>query len=232
MMASQHANRFWLSSLAGTLLLWLDWFNDRRPIMLLIALIFPVAAAGCQVVNFTLARLLQHTVDAQMLQIDGGLSLVIYHWTTSHRLVWLLTDAVYKNIPLLMAVVLTDKGTKVRLMAKSLAVGSVMAPVFYCLVPAVGPGKTGDPLAARNCMPSLHFGWALIAVACSSRRMKWITVPFAIATAYATLGTGEHYWMDIVAAVPYTYLVLWACERSYERTGELELAAADWNRSS
>ncbi len=61
-----------------------------------------------------------------------------------------------------------------------------------------------DP-CARNAMPSLHIAWALLIVFCSLE-WKWplrvATVGIAMATLAAILGSGEHYLVDAVVAVP------------------------------
>ncbi|MGZ4814100.1 MAG: phosphatase PAP2 family protein [Terriglobales bacterium] len=60
---------------------------------------------------------------------------------------------------------------------------------------------------ARNAMPSLHMSWAL-AVWWNLRNFRkpvaWGGFVFALLTVIATLGTGEHYLVDLVVSFPFT----------------------------
>ena len=62
------------------------------------------------------------------------------------------------------------------------------------------------PRAARNCFPSLHFAWTLLTF-WYSRGMhpaaRGLLLALAGLTALSTLGLGEHYAIDLVAAVPF-----------------------------
>jgi hypothetical protein len=58
----------------------------------------------------------------------------------------------------------------------------------------------------RNGVPSLHFAWALLVWWNLRRRSKsyrLFTGGFLAATGVATLGTGEHYLVDLIVAVPF-----------------------------
>lgn len=69
----------------------------------------------------------------------------------------------------------------------------------------------------RNGMPSLHVGWMLLLFWNVRKRAWWIA---AVAAAYlmltvlATLGLGEHYLSDLIAAVPLALAIQAACTRS------------------
>lgn len=116
---------------------------------------------------------------------------------------------------------------------KAALAGGAIAFGLYHLYPAAGPAyafgaafpaRLPDPSAlapvravpavagaARNCMPSVHFLWALLAVMGACRlRPLWRAgfALFAALTALATIGLGEHYLIDLVVAVPFTVLVL------------------------
>lgn len=101
---------------------------------------------------------------------------------------------------------------------------------LYMLFPAVGPGiafagypymRPGIEVAERmavygapNCMPSGHFAMTLLTI-WQVRKWKWGMVAasaFAALTVIATLGLGEHYVIDLAAAVPYTALIAWLSE--------------------
>jgi hypothetical protein len=108
--------------------------------------------------------------------------------------------------------------------------------VFYSMIPACGPGylmgskfpfemlSTAQlkqlplealPVAgARNAFPSLHLGWALLALwysASLSRQTRVAIAIFFVGTVFATLGLGEHYFVDLVAAFPFALMIYAAC---------------------
>jgi len=62
----------------------------------------------------------------------------------------------------------------------------------------------------RNCMPSLHTAWTLATLAQARRVSRALTIFAAVwfvGTELATLGLGEHWLIDLIVAVPFTYLV-------------------------
>ena len=67
-----------------------------------------------------------------------------------------------------------------------------------------GPVGTGvsDQFAA---MPSIHVGWAAVVslgvVAASTSRWRWIFMAHLVLTVYAVTATGNHWWLDSIAAV-------------------------------
>jgi hypothetical protein len=67
----------------------------------------------------------------------------------------------------------------------------------------------------RNAIPSLHMAWALMAW-WYSRSLglgtRLFTLVFVAFTFLATLGTGEHYFIDLVVAVPFALMVEAAVE--------------------
>ena len=67
-----------------------------------------------------------------------------------------------------------------------------------------GPVGTGvsDQFAA---MPSIHVGWAALVsfgiVAASASKWRWFFIAHLVLTAYAVTATGNHWWLDSIAAV-------------------------------
>jgi len=114
---------------------------------------------------------------------------------------------------------------------------------LYFLFPAMGPKHAfpSFPAAAGavhsaavalsgvpNAMPSLHFAAALL-VCWLSKPWKWlypITTAFAVLTALATLGLGEHYVVDLVVAVPYTLAVFAFGAETPEKRRPMMVASA------
>jgi PAP2 superfamily protein len=108
--------------------------------------------------------------------------------------------------------------------------------VCYNLFPACGPhslfgqafpfhplGVTDLPrlaleavpiVGARNAIPSLHLAWTLLAWWYSkglSRMERGIALTFLVLTAFATLGTGEHWFVDLVVAFPFALMIQAIC---------------------
>jgi hypothetical protein len=95
----------------------------------------------------------------------------------------------------------------------------VLGPLLYALLPACGPlyafrRQWLDPPAVAaapirlsgmpNAFPSLHIATALVLVLFSGGRMSRIwALAFLGATAMATISTGEHYTIDLVAGLAF-----------------------------
>jgi hypothetical protein len=146
-----------------------------------------------------------------------------------------LMSFVYVLLPVVMAAVIALERRRVpaasRSMLRSILLAAVSGYALYQLYPVVGPGPLlgsrfpwGGPLptggerllpvagvdAARNCVPSLHFAWALLlywrgrALGGAARA---VTALWLALTGLATLATGQHYFVDLVVAVPFAALV-------------------------
>lgn len=69
-------------------------------------------------------------------------------------------------------------------------------------------------LLPRNAMPSLHMTWALLIwwnLRSCGRFAHAMGFVFAMLTAMGTLGTGEHYLVDLVVAFPFTLMIQSIC---------------------
>src|SRR5208337_3924823 len=108
--------------------------------------------------------------------------------------------------------------------------------LFYNLVPATGPIhifgqnfpwhplptsqamqlvlQTVPVKGARNAIPSLHMAWVLLVWWNSKGLSRWIraiALAFVVFTALATVGIGEHYFVDLVVAFPFALMVQALC---------------------
>lgn len=122
-----------------------------------------------------------------------------------------------------------------------LIVSGLCAGLAYGLMPVIGPNATIDSMLAatnglgsaipfgrlettgdyvKNGMPSLHFGWTfalmLISYKLPNRWLQGFMTVFCILTAFATLGTGEHYIVDLVVGTPFILAILAVMEGRYQ----------------
>ncbi len=129
--------------------------------------------------------------------------------------------------------------------------------LFYSLFPACGPAHAAnryfpfhplsisetsrlllEPIAivgARNAIPSLHMAWTLLAW-WYSRGLSWlergIAFIFLAFTVMATLGTGEHYFVDLVVAFPFALMIQGICAYELPWTDSRRLQAAGFGLGS
>ena len=80
----------------------------------------------------------------------------------------------------------------------------------------------------RNAIPSLHLAWMLLAW-WYSRGLSWferlIAFAFLALTVFATLGTGEHWFVDLIVAFPFALLIQGICAYSVSWKDSRRLAA-------
>jgi hypothetical protein len=149
----------------------------------------------------------------------------------------------YIGLPLVIGLVyagqlLRDRRRAVSAMIAFLITGPV-GVIFYNLLPAVGPihvflGQFPwkpipteqvtrllvEPIAVaglRNCMPSLQMSWVLLAWWYSRGLSVWergIAMAFVVFTVFATMGTGEHYLIDLIVAFPFVVFLQGLCAMS------------------
>jgi hypothetical protein len=155
-------------------------------------------------------RLTPTTFDAQLARWDMGVAPAVRLFTEAH---WWLSkplDFIYDPILWIacMVVVGLSNGQLRRRLLISLPLGGLLVIPLYLLCPAVGPVHAGDPQATRNCMPSMHLTWALLLAINSTGWSRWILGALAALIAVATLSTGEHYYPDLVAALPWTWFLM------------------------
>ncbi len=146
----------------------------------------------------------------------------------------------YVGLPFALAIVYAGQAVRLGVKAVPIFVAFLIAGpiggVFYNLLPALGPvhlfgeGFPWHPLAAdqarrlllepvainglRNAIPSLHMGWTLMAWWYSRGLSVWergIAFAFVAFTILATMGTGEHYFIDLVVAFPFVLFVQALC---------------------
>ncbi|HKC70514.1 MAG TPA: phosphatase PAP2 family protein, partial [Terriglobales bacterium] len=158
--------------------------------------------------------------------------------------------AIYIGLPLPLALVYAaqlrrHKEKAFAVMLSFLATGPI-GVFFYNMLPACGPvhlfgaafpmhplstaqamGVNVVPVliaGARNAIPSLHLTWVLLVWWNSKGLARWVRAIAAVFvgfTVLATLGTGEHYFIDLVVAFPFSLMVQALCSYSMPfREGE------------
>lgn len=163
-----------------------------------------VAHISVQITLFT-----PHLYDAELLKFDCGISAAVRRWTLAGPLRLAAIDGFYEALPVAASLAIAHTAGRARRhLLRALCLAALLSVPCYFLMPAVGPVHIGQPFAARNCMPSLHLAWAaLLWLNARLSWLRWFLFGFVLVTALATLGTGEHYVLDLVAAVPFTWVV-------------------------
>ena len=84
-----------------------------------------------------------------------------------------------------------------------------------------------DPIFPRNAMPSLHMAWVLLIwFNCKRVFPGWVRAlafGFVLVTIFDTLGTGEHYLVDLVVAFPFAVAIQALCTRWVPLRSKLRL---------
>jgi len=167
---------------------------------------------------------------------------------------WWVCFIFYTALPLPLALVYAAhlRHTKYNALAVMIAflVTGPLGVMFYNMLPACGPVhlfgaafpwhplSTADAMrlnvvpilmkGARNAIPSLHMAWVLLIWWNSRGLPRWvraIALAFVWFTVLATLGTGEHYFVDLVVAFPFSLTVQALCSYSLPfRSGERRTA--------
>ena len=119
---------------------------------------------------------------------------------------------------------------------------------LYLLFPATGPVYAAGPafpnsplslaslhqlslrpmsiswLVPRNAMPSLHIAWVLLIWFNCRPFARWVrllALAFVLITVFDTLGTGEHYLIDLVVAFPFAVAMQALCARPVRRQSKM-----------
>jgi hypothetical protein len=104
------------------------------------------------------------------------------------------------------------------------ATGPVYAFKSFPHLPLVVPSAAAVPQqgAPRNAIPSLHTAWALLLwwnLRGQKQWISWSALVFLFFTLLATMGFGEHYFVDLVVAVPFSLMIQSLCLRDWVRAG-------------
>jgi hypothetical protein len=146
----------------------------------------------------------------------------------------------YIGLPFAIAIAYAGQVVRIRDKAIPIFVALFLAGpfgiLFYNLFPALGPLHifvdrfpwqpltTGEarrlflepvPVPGlRNAIPSLHMAWVLLAFWYSQKLSaleRSIAFAFVVFTVFATMGTGEHYFVDLIVAFPFALFMQALC---------------------
>jgi len=243
-------NPFFASCLASSVLLlvWKLAVKDGRiawPHMLFP----PLWSVGSTFVLGISASLLPFTLDRYLYTVDGTYGFQSSFLGARLLLAnpWLLhTCAVcYFNLPIGMTIIyllLQHKSGEAEAngFIRFAVYLAISGTALYFACPAVGPGGAFHdafpnhlpqnvglvavrmPLAARNCMPSMHTAWILCILLCAPRMNRYLQAilwAFAGFTLLYALSAGGHYLVDLIVAVPFTMTVQSAYRSEWKSPG-------------
>jgi len=170
-------------------------------------------------------------------------SFVIGQIFRDHPAVGAIGRFTYFSLPLAMAMVyaahLRRKKESLLFILELFMAAGILGYIFYLAFPATGPAYVAGPefpyspladlrdlvvrpvainwVIPRNAMPSLHVTWALLIWFNCKPLGRWaraLSLALLIATLFDTLGTGEHYFIDLVVAFPFAVAIQALCTRS------------------
>ena len=208
------------------------------------ALLFVTSDWGSTILLSWTERANPKVLDLYLFSFDSSLRVQIAFLAGQAYVLWPWFKAAgtffYIGLPLVIGLVyagqlLRDRTRAISAMIAFLITGPV-GVLFYNLLPAVGPihiflsqfpwkpipteqatHLLVEPIAVaglRNCMPSLHMSWVLLAWWYSRGLSVWergIAMAFVVFTIFATMGTGEHYFIDLVVAFPFVVFLQGLC---------------------
>jgi hypothetical protein len=184
--------------------------------------------------------------------LGGQASFVIGKWFAAWPMLANICFLVYAALPLAEVLVLLMFVRGQKMPANPLmvfVVAGVAGFALYQLCPATGPvhvfgsefpnyPPSSLPLQSiqlddvpRNAIPSLHSAWALLiwwSVRYSKKWIQSVATLFLAFTLLATLGLGEHYFIDLVVALPFAVAAMSACAGKYRNAAIAGALTVGW----
>ena len=167
---------------------------------------------------------------------------------------WVLALWVYGSLPLAIVlsfiVLARRRGGRLGPAVTAVALTAVIGFALYQVCPAMGPlyGFSRDfpirvpanvPVAIfganldipRNAMPSLHVAWAFVLFWNLRRERIWLrfaAFAYFLITVMATMGFGEHYFVDVVVGVPLALAVQGCATRDWRTAAGAFALVGGW----
>jgi hypothetical protein len=177
--------------------------------------------------------------EAFGVQFSGAMAHILTSLPPLNSMAWAAYNFVQIPIVVVAAFQFKRPGADGLVVLPSFIIASIIGYTCYWLAPAVGPKVMFGPefpllhatpafLSSlptdavypghpRNAMPSLHFTWAMLVFLYTRGLPIWariVAATFPFLTACATLGFGEHYVIDLIAAAPLILLARALCAES------------------
>ena len=164
--------------------------------------------------------LLHWKYDYYLLCLDRALGISSAGVALAFRRAWPVFKAIYGlMLPAMVLWLVVNRRANAAII-RGYAAELIVGPILYALLPAGGPAYAFDKAwtqipvvdaklihlesAPINAFPSLHLATALLFVLTArSRLWRGISIIFFAVTAVATLTTGEHYVIDLVAGLTF-----------------------------
>jgi hypothetical protein len=179
------------------------WMKDAR--LVVIASFLPGFTLLAWLANYWVYQLTPHTIDGQLSRLDLGSAAAIWKWCESEPLVHSALSLAYYALGVAAGIAIAVSKRRAELL-KACVIAPILGIPLYLLFPAVGPRWIGQA-AARNCFPSMHVAWAAFFWMYTSDKWKLAMAGVLAVTVAATIGLGEHYFVDLVAAIPFVWAV-------------------------
>jgi len=223
--------------------------NDR---LMLVALFSLLGGWAAGVIAKAMANIPLPKFDLFIYTLDqhlGSPSFLLGSLVASHQAAFVSLNAAYSALPVVVTLVLLGyawRGDSLRRPVTAFVLNVLLAPLLYLLLPVAGPRYAfasfpHKPLAATlhvvrlhappNGFPSVHMSTAILAL-CFAWKWKiarWFAVFYLLLIVISTMALGEHYAIDLLAAIPYALGVLFLSnmpQTSTRRTPEQQLPLA------
>jgi PAP2 superfamily len=213
--------------------------SDRRrwDLALVASLLFVPGSLCTELVVSRLSLVVPLKYDQYVFMLDGWAGHPAFglgRYLRTHHIVSEVARQAYNNLALVLFgsfAVLLWRGEieQAAAMLKAIFTSLLVALPIYILLPVCGPAYAFKdfpnlpekfephlvPLSAPpNGVPSIHTSSALL-ICWFMRRSRvgsLVAGVYLLLMVCSTLGFGEHYFFDLIAAVPYTALVIWICD--------------------
>ena len=179
--------------------------------------------------NIWLAQHLPHTIDARLWRWNEAMHLdplAMIYFMEGHENLGIFMQVVYYALPIVMAIAWV-KEQKLAL-RRAVAIAAVGGWIFSAIFPALGPHwyLDGYTMAMRHCIPAVDLTWAMLLALNAWSRLRLPLWIYAVLLAVSSILIGEHYLVDLIVAVLYTFAVQWLARRWPNYVGKLRPAPA------
>jgi hypothetical protein len=223
--------------------------DRRRSEYLLLVTIFSALLSGlAQAIANRLSVLRPLKYDLYLYRMDAVLgqpSFALGRLVAPHRWLQLVLEFAYGLLPVVVSILLGayiwKREAECGTVLKAFLLNLLFAPAFYLVLPVCGPVYAFPTFpraqpnviphlialsAAPNGLPSVHTSTALLLLWFGRRWNlgRWLGCLYLVLIVAATLASGQHFLMDLLAAVPYAAAVGWVA--SYSEKSVLVYASA------